>query len=117
MDRCADCAPGLGGWELRNIFHHLKRPEVCAPETLQELIRTPKMQEKLVAFGIIKKPDNERERPREEVAKRQQEVARLSRCDDRKALYDQIWSQLISPSPPDGPTNCIPRSREEGGTP
>jgi hypothetical protein len=70
------------------------------------------MQEKLVAFGIIKKPDSERERPREEVAKRQQEVARLSRRYDRKALYDQVWSQLTSPSPPDGPTNCIPRARE-----
>jgi len=32
-------------------------------------------------------------------------------------LYDQVWSQLTSPSPPDGPTNCIPRPREEGGTP
>ena len=87
MDRCAACATGLVGWELRNIFHHLKR-EVCAPETLQDLIRTFKMQEKLVAFGIIKKPVSERERRRDEVAKRQQEVARLSRRYDHKALYD-----------------------------
>jgi hypothetical protein len=82
-------------YELRSIFRHLKRPEVCAPETLQELVRTPKMQEKLIAYGIIKKPLTERERRREEVARHQYEVARLSHRYDRRALYDQVWSQPV----------------------
>jgi hypothetical protein len=82
-------------YDLKSIFRHLKRPEVCAPETLQELIRTPKMQEKLIAYGIIKKPVTERERRREEVARRQYEIARLSGRYDRRALYDQVWSRPV----------------------
>jgi hypothetical protein len=82
-------------YELKSIFRHLKRPEVCAPETLQELIRTPRMQERLLAYGLVKKPLSERERRQEELAKRQQEVSRLSRRYDRKALYDQVWSQPV----------------------
>ena len=82
-------------YELRSIFRHLKRPEVCAPETLQELIRTPKMQERLITFGLLKKPISERERRREEVARREHEVARLSRRYDRKSLYDQVWSAPV----------------------
>lgn len=49
-------------YELRSIFRYLKRPEVCAPKTLQELIRTPKMRERLLAFGLLKKPGNQLER-------------------------------------------------------
>jgi hypothetical protein len=49
-------------YELRSIFRHLKRPEVCAPETLQELMRTPKMRERLLAFGLLKKPISQRDR-------------------------------------------------------
>ena len=82
-----------GEYELRSIFRHLKRPDICAPETLQELVRTPKMQERLLAYGLVRKPVTERERRQEEVARRQQEVTRLSYRYDRKALYDQVWSQ------------------------
>jgi len=53
------------------------------------------MQEKLIAYGIIKKPVTERERRREEVARRQCEVARLSHRYDRKGLYDRVWSQPV----------------------
>jgi hypothetical protein len=49
-------------YELRSIFRHLERPEVCAPETLQELIRNPKMRERLLALGLLKKPVSQRER-------------------------------------------------------
>jgi hypothetical protein len=84
-----------GEYELRSIFRHLKRPNICAPETLQELVRTPKIQERLLAYGLVKKPVAERERRQEEVARRQQEVTRLSRRYDRKALYDQVWSQPV----------------------
>ena len=84
-----------GEYELRSVFRHLKRPDICAPETLQELARTPKMQERLLAYGLVKKPVTERERRQEEVAGRQREVARLSRRHDRQALYDQVWSQPV----------------------
>lgn len=53
------------------------------------------MQEKLIAYGIIKKPVTEREWRREEVARRQYEVARLSHRYDRKGLYDRVWSQPV----------------------
>jgi hypothetical protein len=66
-------------YELKSIWRHLKRPEICAPETLQELIRTPKMQERLIAYGLIRKPVSERERRREEVVRQEYEVAWLSR--------------------------------------
>lgn len=75
-------------YELKNIFRYLKRPEICDPETLQELIRTPRMQERLIAYGLVKKPVSERERRREE-------VARLSWRYDRRALYDEVWSKPV----------------------
>jgi hypothetical protein len=43
-------------YELRSIFRYLKHPEVCAPETLQELMRTPRMRERLHTFALLKKP-------------------------------------------------------------
>jgi hypothetical protein len=49
-------------YELRSIFRHLKRPEVCAPETLQELIRNPNVRGRLLAFGLLKKPVSQQER-------------------------------------------------------
>jgi hypothetical protein len=82
-------------YELRSIFRHLKRPEICAPETFEELVRTPKMQERLMAYGLIKKPVSERERRREEMARRQHEVTKLSHRYDRKMLYDQVWSKPV----------------------
>jgi hypothetical protein len=82
-------------YELKSIFRHLRRPEICAPETLQELGRTPRMQERLLAHGLVKKLVSERERRREETARRQHEVARLSHRYDRRALYDQVWSQPV----------------------
>jgi hypothetical protein len=66
-------------YDLKSIWRHLKRPEICAPETLEELIRTPKMKERLLVCGLIKKPMTERERRRAEIARQQQhEVVRLS---------------------------------------
>lgn len=50
----------------KTIFSRLRRPESCAPETYQELIRTPRMQQRLLALGLVKKPVSERERRREE---------------------------------------------------
>jgi hypothetical protein len=82
-------------YELKAIFRHLRRPDVCAPETLEELVRTPKMQEKLIACGFVRKPLSERERRREEAARRQYEIARLSRRYDRKTLYAQVWAKPV----------------------
>lgn len=47
---------------LKTIAVHLGRPEICAPETYHELLRTPRMQERLRALGLVKKPVTEREK-------------------------------------------------------
>lgn len=75
-------------YELKTILSRLRRPEICAPETYQELIRTPRMQERLLALGLVKKPVSERERQRDE-------LARLTSRYDRAALYEQVWSQPV----------------------
>lgn len=41
----------VGDYDLTTIVSRLRRPEICAPETYQELIRTPRMQERLLALG------------------------------------------------------------------
>ncbi len=78
----------VGDYDLKTILSRLRRPETCAPETYQELIRTPRMQERLLGLGLVKKPVSERERQREE-------RARLMRRYDRTALYEQVWSQPV----------------------
>jgi hypothetical protein len=78
----------LGDYELKTILSRLRRPEICAPETYQELIRTTRMQGRLLALGLVKKPVSERER-------RGEELARLMRRYDRAALYEQVWSQPV----------------------
>jgi len=70
---------------LKTILLRLRRPEICAPETYQELIRTPRMQERLLTLGLVKKPVSEREKLREE-------LARLTGRYDRAVLYEQVWS-------------------------
>lgn len=44
---------------LKRIVARLERPEVCAPETYHELLRTPRMQERLRTVGLVKKPVTE----------------------------------------------------------
>jgi hypothetical protein len=75
-------------YKLKTILSCLRRPEICAPETYQELIRTPRMQARLLALGLVKKPINERERRRDE-------LVRLMSRYDRGALYEQVWSQPV----------------------
>jgi ankyrin repeat protein len=77
-----------GDYDLETIFSRLKRPEICAPETYQELIRTPRMQERLLALGIVKKRVSERERLRDE-------LARLMKRYDRAALYGEVWARPV----------------------
>lgn len=78
----------LRDYDLRTIMGRLKRPEICALETYQELIKTPSIQARLIALGLWKKPVSEGERRRDE-------VARLQKRYDRKALYDQVWSRPV----------------------
>lgn len=66
----------------------LQRSEICAPETYQALVRTPRIQERLVALGLVKKLVSERDWRRDE-------VARLMHRYDRKVLYNQVWSQPV----------------------
>lgn len=78
----------LHDYELKTIMIRLRRPDICAAETYQELIRTPNMQARLLALGLWKKPVTDVER-------RKDEVARLLKRYDRAALYDQVWSRHI----------------------
>jgi hypothetical protein len=72
----------LDDYCLRTIVSALKRAEVCSPETFAELTRTPKIQNRLIALGLIQKPLSEREKRKLEIAKQQHEIARLmSRYD------------------------------------
>lgn len=78
----------VGDYELRTILSRLRRPEVCAPETYQELVRTPRMQERVLALGLVKRRVDERERQRDQ-------FARLMERYDRAALYEQVWSKPV----------------------
>lgn len=75
-------------YDLKTILSRMRRPEICAPETYQELIRTPSMQGRLLTLGLLKKPVSEREQRRDE-------LARLLSRYDRAALYEQVWSQPV----------------------
>jgi hypothetical protein len=59
----------VGDYDLRAILSRLRRPEVGAPETYQELVRTPRMQERVLALGLVKRPVGERERQRDQFAR------------------------------------------------
>lgn len=78
----------LAEYDLKRIMSRLKRPDICTPETFQELTRTPNMQARLLALGILKKPKTEKE-------KRAEELARLVVRYNRSTLYEQIWSQPV----------------------
>lgn len=78
----------LEDYELKRFLQHLKKPEVCATETYQELVRTPRMQERLIALGLMKKPVSEQEQLRND-------VARLSYRYGREKLYKEVWSQPV----------------------
>ena len=79
---------GVPDYGLKRIMSRLQRPEVCAPETYQELTRTPRMQEKLRSLGLIRKVMSERE-------KRRNEIARLLSAYDRDKLYKQVWVRPV----------------------
>jgi hypothetical protein len=51
-----------GDYELKRILSRLKKPEICAPEVYQEITRTPRMQERMIAIGLAKKLINDRGR-------------------------------------------------------
>jgi hypothetical protein len=80
---------------LRRIVARLERPEICAPETYHELLRTPRMQARLRGVGLVKKPVTEREKQQLERQRRAEETARLTRLYDRGTLYDQVWSRPV----------------------
>lgn len=85
----------ISDYHLKTILHRLGRPEVCAPETYHGLLRTPRMQERLRALGLVKRPVTEREKQRLERERRAEEMARLMRRYDRAKLYDQVWSSPV----------------------
>ncbi len=76
----------LRDYDLQTLASRLRRSEVCAPETYQELIRTPRIRDRLLSLGILKKPVSVRDKTRSELA------LLLARYD-RATLYDQLWSR------------------------
>jgi len=78
----------LNDYDLRRILSRLKGVEICAPETREALTRTPKMQQRLPALGLVKKAIPQRE-------KRRNEVTRLMFKYDRAKLYEQVWSNTV----------------------
>jgi hypothetical protein len=74
--------------DIRRVFSRLMRPEICSPETYEALVRTPRIQERLPALGLQKKPVSER-------ARKKDGVSRLMHRYDRKVLYNQVWSQPV----------------------
>ena len=83
----------MSDYHLKSIHHHLERPEICAPETYQELVRTPKMRARLTSLCLFKKPITEREKRKFEREKRTNEIRTLQQRYDRKVLYEQVWSE------------------------
>jgi hypothetical protein len=83
----------LSNYHLEAIMRCLKRPEICAPETYQELVRTPKMQARLTSLGLYKKPITEREKRKAEREQQSNEIRTLLQRYDRKVLYEQVWSE------------------------
>jgi len=83
----------ISDYHLKAILHRLERPEICAPETYQELVRTPKMHARLVFLGLYKKPITEREKRKVEREQRTNEIRTLLQRYDRKVLYEQVWSE------------------------
>ena len=59
----------IGDYDLKRPLSPLERSDICAPETYHELMRMPRMQQRLLVLGLVKKPVTEREkrldRPRE----------------------------------------------------
>ena len=78
---------------LRTILHHLERPQICAPETYHELVRTPKARARLASLGLKKQPVTEREKRESEREKRANMIKNLLYKYDRLVLYRQVWSE------------------------
>lgn len=76
----------LDDYDVTAVMSRMKRPEICAPDTYAELIRTPTMQARLLALRLWKKPITEKER-------KVKELQRLMERYDRALLYEQVWSK------------------------
>jgi DNA-binding HxlR family transcriptional regulator len=85
----------ISDYHLKAILLRLERPEICAPETYQELVRTPKVHARLVSLGLKKKPITESEKRKSEREKRTNAIRGLLQDYDRNVLYEQVWSEPV----------------------
>ena len=85
----------MSDFDFKTIMHHIEQPEVCAPETYHELVRTPKAHARLVSLGLKKKPVTESERRKAEREKQANAMRRLVDRYDRQLLYEQVWSAPV----------------------
>jgi hypothetical protein len=63
----------ISDYDLKRVMACLGCPEICAPATFEELLRTPGIRQRLLALGLVKKPVSVREQRRIEHAKRADE--------------------------------------------
>ena len=80
----------IGDYHLEAIMRCLKQPKICAPETYQELIRTPTMLSRLISLGLYKKPVTEREKRKIERDNRMYAIRSLLQDYDRNVLYEAV---------------------------
>jgi len=85
----------ISDYHLETVVRLLERPAICAPETYHELVRTSKMQARLMSLGLKKKPVTEAEKRRLEREKLANAARSLLRVYDRQVLYNQVWSEPV----------------------
>lgn len=85
----------ISDYDLKTILRRLERPEICAPETYQELVRTPKMFARLVSQGLRKRPITEIEKRKAEREKQTNAIRGLLNKYNRQVLYEQVWSDPV----------------------
>jgi hypothetical protein len=72
--------------DFKRLMRLFSKPEICDPETYAQLIRHPKMKERMLALNLIRPVIPEAKRRREE-------QARLACQYNREKLYEQIWAE------------------------
>jgi hypothetical protein len=80
-----------GDWVLRYILEPLQNPALCEPSIYSELTRTPAMQRRLKAMGMIKgkpKPPTQNELYR-------REIGNFALRFDRDRLYQEVWDRPV----------------------
>ena len=80
-----------GDWVLRYILEPLRNPTLCEPSIYAELTRTPAMQRRLKAMGMIK----EKPKPPTQKELYRREIGNFALRFDRDRLYQEVWDRPV----------------------